>query len=55
MQKNGEAKIFLEDQTLAKINLNHGKKYETKIEEEANTVMLAESEEGKNIVSMKKS
>ncbi|XZH79273.1 DNA cytosine methyltransferase (plasmid) [Clostridium perfringens] len=55
MQKNGEAKIFLEDQTLAKINLNHGKKYETKVEEEANTVILAESEEGKNIVSMKKS
>lgn len=54
MQKNGEAKIFLEDQTLEKINLKYGKKYDTSINEEDNKVVLFESESGKNTVSMKK-
>lgn len=53
-RKNGEAKIFIEDSTLDKINLTCGKKYKTEINIDDNSVILYECEDGENKVSQKK-
>lgn len=55
MKKNGEAKIFIEDSALEKINFKGGTKYKTEVNENDNSVILYESEDGKNTVSTKKS